>query len=282
MKIAVLGPEKTFTDLAYQKYVNHQKHEVTYYPTIYQTLKALNTHDLAIVPIENTLEGYIQPTIDGLLEQACFIIDEIYIPVQFGLVSKVNHFDDIKKIYVQFATKNQCQEFINKLPDAKIVHTESNSETLELAKKLEAQSAYIVPMHVLDEVEGNMKLRDISDSTYNETRFIVVSKQKEIKKAEHYRLSIVIKVDHDRPGLLFDVLKIFKEDNINLTAILSRPTKKMMGTYQFFMEMEFDDIMTHSLDITMKRIQSIFNVEKLGLYPNRKKIPTKGYSYYHK
>lgn len=270
MKVAVLGPEKTYTDLAYQKYFQHKDNYVFYYPTIYQTLKALDTCDFAIVPIENTLDGYIQPTMDGLLEQHVFIVDEVYIPVQFGFVGNCNDLKDINRLYVQFATKNQCQTFINQLPQVKIIHTESNSETLELGQKLEEGSAAIIPMHVFDEVIGKMRIPNVSDSELNETRFVIVSRTKEQKEADAYRLSIVIKVDNDRPGLLFDVLKIFKEDNINLTSILSRPTKKQMGTYQFFIEMVFDASKINSLDTTIKNIKSQFNVEILGLYPNRK------------
>ncbi|MDX9692462.1 MAG: prephenate dehydratase domain-containing protein [Acholeplasmataceae bacterium] len=270
MTYAVLGPKQTFSDLAFQKYIKQKDVLVDYYPTIYQTIEALNDHDYAIVPIENTLDGYVQPTIDTLLEKGYHIIDEIYIPVQFGFVGHVNHLSELKKVYVQFVAKNQCQNFIHKINHAEIIHTESNSETLAYAKHINPGEGAILPVHVLKDVDSLYKQAHITDSEHNETRFVVVGKKPLLKKAKHYKLSLVIKVIEDRPGLLFDVLSIFKEKDINLTAILSRPTKKKMGTYQFFIEMAFDAYKLAELDQTIDLIQSRFSMDILGKYPNRK------------
>jgi prephenate dehydratase len=270
MTYAVLGPKQTFSDLAFKKYIKNRDEEAFYYPTIYQTMHALNEHDFAILPLENTLDGYVQPTIDLLLEKGYHMIDEIYIPVQFGFVGHINHVHELKKIYVQFVSKNQCQQFLNKFTNVDIVHTESNSETLAHAKKEVFSEGAIVPMHVINEVNASYKVSHIADSKHNETRFVVISKKAEIKKAKKYKLSIVIKVIDDRPGLLFDVLSIFKDHDINLTSILSRPTKKKIGTYQFFIEMAFDANRLSELDRTLAFIQSKFSVDVLGLYPDRK------------
>jgi prephenate dehydratase len=270
MTYAVLGPKQTFSDLAFQKYIKQKDVFVDYYPTIYQTIDALKDHDYAIVPIENTLDGYVQPTIDSLIDKGYHIIDEIYIPVQFGFLGHVNHLSELKKVYVQFVAKNQCQNFLHKVNHAEIIHTESNSETLAYAKSLKSGEGAIIPVHVLKDVDSLYKQTHITDSEHNETRFIVIGKKPYVKKAKHYKLSLVVKVVEDRPGLLFDMLSIFREQNINLTAILSRPTKKKMGTYQFFIEMAFDWHRLNELDDTIDLIQSRFSIDILGKYPHRK------------
>lgn len=270
MTYAVLGPKQTFSDLAFQKYQKNKSADVYYYPTIYETVNALKEHDYAILPLENTLDGYVQQTIDLLLDKGYHMIDEIYIPVQFGFVGHIHHLSELKKIYVQFISKNQCQHFINRFPQAEIIHTESNTQTLEFAKKGVFSEGAIIPMHLMHEMSGLYSIPHIADSKHNETRFVVVSKESKIKKAKHYKLSIVIKVIEDRPGLLFDVLGIFKDHQINLTSILSRPTKKKMGSYQFFIEMAFDESRLKDLNQTLSYIQSKFSVDVLGLYPKRK------------
>ena len=115
MKIAILGPKGTFTELALEKYKDKIKEEYIcgYFSTINETVLALNNgYDMAIVPIENTLDGYVQRTLDLLLENDSYIIDQVTVPVQFKLVSDYP-LNELENLYVQFKAMGQCNNFIN-------------------------------------------------------------------------------------------------------------------------------------------------------------------------
>ena len=123
--IAVLGPRGTFTDCA--SIVYKQKQEIdlnqVYYPTIDETVYSIGKEcELAIIPVENTLDGYVQRSLDLLLEMNLHIINELYIPVQFSLVSNTNNLADIKRLYVQFKAKGQCIKIINQLRHIKKIN----------------------------------------------------------------------------------------------------------------------------------------------------------------
>ena len=78
--------------------------------------------------------------------------------------------------------------------------------------------------------------------------------------------SLVISPKIDRPGLLYDILGIFKKYDINLTSIISRPTKKVLGTYHFFIETKFINFNPKKFSMLLDIIRESFNVKLLGIY----------------
>jgi len=275
-KIAVLGPIGTFSDAAVKKYIDvyNLDMEPEYYSSIDKTFHAVGKDcKYGLIPIENTLDGYVQRTLDLMLEMDVQVIDEIIIPVQFAVVANADDVDGINTLYVQFKAHGQCLDFIESLDGVKIVTTESNMESLEYVKKGKEGTAAIVPSYVND---GSFRYfeKNVTDSTDNYTRFIIVkdfsdvtgSRFKKPAREGNMKLPLFISPLVDRPGMLFDILRTFNERRINLTAIISRPTKKIMGTYHFYMEI---DAYSEDFDIIMeaaKLIDAKYNLKIMGAY----------------
>ncbi|MBQ8165686.1 MAG: prephenate dehydratase [Lachnospiraceae bacterium] len=287
MKIGILGPEGTFSDKAYMEYCKKIGVELQgeYYPTIDEVFEAVcsdndkgaeESCDLCIVPIENTLDGYVQRTLDLLLEKNVCIIDENKVSVQFSLVGNVKSLDEIKTLYVQFKANGQCRQFINTLKGAKIISTESNMESYYKLGDEEGAAA-IVPHHIAVKETGRFVVENVTDSDHNHTRFLIVKKglAKDNKATneptnpdakEKVRVPIYVMPVEDRPGILFELLKSFNDNKINMISIMSRPTKQELGTYNFYIEI---DGRMERLDVildTLEEIRKSSDVKVLGIY----------------
>ncbi|MBU1094461.1 MAG: ACT domain-containing protein [Firmicutes bacterium] len=268
-KVAVLGPKGTFSDLASQKYLNGTEYETIYFPSIDATVEGLKHADLAVVPIENTLDGYVQQTLDLILEHKFYVVDEIYVPVQFSLIAQVLKLSEIKRVYTQFVTKGQCQQFLKKIPYEKLIITDSNMESYQMVLHGHQGDAAIVPFHMVDTYNG-FKIQNVTDSSENFTRFFILAKKEGTKIEKEMKVSIVVVPINDRPGLLFDILGIFKKYDINLVSIMSRPTKKSMGNYNFFIEMKAKLNDQEKINQALLEIKKDFFIQILGIYPTSK------------
>lgn len=273
MKIAVLGPSGTFSESALNAYITktNLEHERIFFSSIPATFKAIGKEcEIGIVPVENTLDGYVQRSLDMLLEEGLSILDEVIIPIKFSLISNVKNKEDIKKIYVQFKANGQCLKFINSFNDVQIINTQSNTESYNLFIEDNKDSCAIIPNHMLFN-NGFYFIEDVTDSTNNFTRFFIIEKEKtdKISKSiskEKVKASLYIMPEVDRSGLLYEILKVFNDSNINLSSIISRPTKKNLGTYNFYIELSFLNTKLDSIINTLYLFEHKYNIKILGIY----------------
>ncbi len=269
MKMAVLGPQGTFSESALKKYEEIRGHtfEKEFYNSITATFFAIGENcDIGIVPVENTLDGYVQRSLDMLLEQDLHIIDEVIIPIKFSLISNVKEKLDIKKVFVQFKANGQCLKFLNSLSDVQIVTTQSNTESYELFLANSENSCAIIPNHMFVE-NGYFAIEDVTDSINNYTRFFVVKKDSsDTLISKNIKVSLFILSSEDKPGLLYSILEKFYRNKINLCSIISRPTKKNLGTYNFYIELsgtfEEKDIIKN----TLKELNLEYSLKIIGIY----------------
>lgn len=261
MKIGILGPKGTFSDVAFHKYKKDQQMEAFYYTTLEETTQSLSVLDKIIVPLENTLEGYVQQILDFLIREKVYIEEELLVPVQFSLIKK-DKSSDIKNIYVQFAAKGQCQIFLQSLKDISLTLTSSNTQSLHLFNESDETHAAIIPTHL-----ANKNCQNVTDIKENYTRFIVLSKNKTSINNHASKVSLVVVPTNDRPGLLYDILYIFKSLNINLTSIMSRPQKDKMGKYHFFIEFNIENNIETQITKLINQAKENFDIKILGIYP---------------
>ena len=267
MKIAVLGPKGTYSDLAAKAY--NPNLERIYFPTIGDSINAINDETIAIIPYENSLDGFVSNSMDLLYNPNIKIIDELYLKVQFSLVANCNNESEIKRIYAQFKAKGQCYNFLNNHKDASIIITESNMASLEEVNLGKWGDAAIIPIHSYDE-SFQFKIKNITDSCQNQTRFFVISNKNinySHNNLDKLKGNIVVTSINDRPGMLYEILKSFYNSGLNLVSIVSRPTKSEIGKYHFYLEIEIDE----KIDIFMKTINKMkenkdYNVMVLGIY----------------
>ncbi len=266
MKVAALGPEGTFSHGAVLKYAADAS--VVFAPTLYEVFEAVDKGDaeIGIVPIENSLSGTIGLTTDGLMNFNMNVIGEVVLPIRHQLAGK-GKIVDIKKVYVQPQTYDQCITFIREqLHDAQITMTLSNADSAQLldsSSKLE--EAAIVPSLAVEHYGLNVIQKDIQDDDHNKTRFFVISKEAG-ERVEKSKTSIAVTPIEDTPGLLRSLLSAFADRDINLTKMESRPAKSKLGDYVFFI-----DFQGHRDDDAVKEafavIEKEFSLKVLGSYP---------------
>ena len=269
-KLAVLGPKGTYSDVAAKRYLelNNIDAEIEYYPSILKTALALEESDLAILPFENTLDGFVIESLDNIISHNFKIIDQIKLDIDFAFVSNALDINDIKEVFCQFKAYGQCIDFISKY-GFNITQTQSNSETVKKINMANKNFGAIIPMHFLKEYGYNIVIPHVADRSHNETRFFIVSKNDSIKISYNDIIdaSIVITIKEDKPGVLFSILKELNELNINMNSIMSRPMKTEMGQYKFYIEISLNKDSINKLEKLSKELKRQgFFVEILGVY----------------
>ncbi len=285
-KIAYLGPKGTFTEEALRllctKFKENQE-KSTYIPmeTIPDGLLACakGEADYAMVPIENSIEGSVNLTLDWLIHQVDLPIQaELTLPIhQYAMVhqeqskTKLEH---ITAIYSHPHAIAQCHHFIRTYcPNAKIEYAKSTSEAAETIANHPQEAWLAIGAHTAAQINHLYVVKeDIEDHPNNFTRFVLVGQndvQPLLKPNDEnkYKTSILITLPEDFPGALHQVLSAFAWRKLNLSRIESRPTKKGLGSYFFFIDIEqgMDDVL---LPAALAEIEALgCQVKYLGSYP---------------
>jgi len=266
MKLATLGPAGTFSEVAAGLYQPQKHHDIQLLNSLVSCLDSVGREcDAAVVPVENLTEGFVSPVVDYLVQRPLRIQAEIRIPVGFQCLS--NSISPTQ-VWAQFVAAGQCSQYLQQLAQP-IVHTASNTASLESLLAAEEAAAAVVPSHIRCPSELQILNPDIADNPHNETRFVVLStgsEEPEFDKSKRWKSSLLLIDDNDHPGLLVDSLKVFASQQINLTSIVSRPAGRQFGDYHFFID--FDG---HSSEpgvaLALKKLAEMNNIHWLGSYP---------------
>ncbi|MDF5721707.1 MAG: prephenate dehydratase [Rhizonema sp. PD37] len=252
--IAHLGPPGTYTEQAAIFYLNQLTKSTGVeailcpYPSISQTLAAVdaNSAQLAVVPVENSIEGSVTMTLDTLwLLNNLQIHMGLVMPIAHMLVSCAASLEDIKIVYSHPQALSQCQGWLEQfLPTVELIPSKSTTEALlELQQNL--TTAAISSQRAAQLYNLPILASGINDYPENFTRFWVVSQthkaftlQTDFKKASYS--SLAFSLPANLPGALVKALQVFAHLDINLSRIESRPTKRSLGEYLFFIDAEAD------------------------------------------
>jgi len=222
-----------------------------------------------VIPIENSIEGPVGITLDSLAHKFDLkIYNEIIIPINQNLIVNPGcTMDDIEDVYSHAQAIAQCQEFIreNKIqPHYAISTARAAKDIIGDNSKAAIGNSKIVELYGLEILQSN-----IQDVDNNETRFVVVSK-KDHEMTGKDKTSIIFSIYEDKPGGLYKILGIFEKNNINLTKIESRPSKKGLGKYLFFVDFNGhkDDELIQ--DILEEVDEHTYFLKVLGSYPEFK------------
>jgi prephenate dehydratase len=230
MTILALGPEGTFShELAVRVFPGPVR-LVSTISGIFSLVEA-GVSD-GVVPIENSEAGGVGPTLDGLLQHEVYITAELFMPVHHHLVSRVP-LEAIDVLYAHPQTHEQCSRFIDEI-GIPVIHTSSNAASATALAGSPKAGAIVSRMSA--ELHRLPVIREhVENNRSNTTRFVVISNRRG-KEQDCTKCSILVDPEQDRAGLLYDLLGIFATRNINLTRIESRPSKRGMGRYIFFMD----------------------------------------------
>ncbi len=238
MKISTLGPKGTFSHEASLK-VNKQA-EILFENNVWDIFETVSEGkaNIGVVPIENSVSGTVPLALDALLEFDLNIVGEEVLQIRHNLANSSSA-SDIKEIFTTEQAYEQCVKFLRKnLQDVNIIETSSNAQSAKLLKESNNKSkAAIVPEFAAKIYGLKIIKKNIQDSKFNVTRFLIISK-KETKETGNDRTSIFIYPQVDKAGLLYNLLGEFAKRSINLTKIESRPSKGKLGDYIFFIEMQ--------------------------------------------
>jgi prephenate dehydratase len=270
-KIAVLGPEGTFTEQAALKYQNEtrEKAKLVFLSRINLIFEAVkrNKADKGILPLENMIDGSLGEVLDLLYHSNLKIIEEIVVPIHHCLASlPETSINRIKVVMSHPKALTQCSNFLRK-KNYELKETLSTAEAMrEIKESRIKDAAAIGPELAARKYSLKVLAKNIEDNKGNVTRFIVISKKSARKeKGKKYKTSIAIHPSKDRPGLLHDLLGKFAFNNINLTKIESRPTKFRLGEYVFYIDLE-----GHAQDkkviSAFKEIRKLAEVKIFGSY----------------
>jgi prephenate dehydratase len=265
MKLGLLGPEGTFSEMAAKKW--SKAAELVFMDDMETAVSAVDEGfcDESIVPIENSLEGPVGIVMDRLLEVGSLIVGEEVLPVKQCLMSR-GSLEDITVIVSHPQALGQCRHYIHEhFPGVEVRTTGSTSHAARLAQEFPgmaaigcSESAAKYGLKVLKE--------GIQDYAMNHTRFIILGKKMPAPTGRD-KTSLAVYLDRDRPGALYDFLGEFARRSINMTRIESRPSKKLLGDYWFFIDVE-----GHSREEPLKEAISALKdksttLKVLGSYP---------------
>ncbi len=244
--ILYLGPQASNSYIAAEKFVELENLEnINLIPkgSIKNIIDAVDENQdlIAVVPIENSIEGIVRETMDNLIrtaDESVVISRELILPISNCLISKAKEISQIKTIVSHPQAIAQCHGFISKFfhDDVKIINSSSTSDAVKSLIEQDETFAAIANAKAAEYYSIPVLEKSISDDKDNKTRFVCLSRQQK-NKTDNDKTSLVFATDN-KPGALVEALKIFQDLEINLSYIDSRPSKKNFGTYTFFVDCE--------------------------------------------
>lgn len=277
-KIYFLGPKTSYTDVAKEelkKRFNLEGYEDIEKPTITSVsaeLSHLNDGDsLAVLPIENSIEGIVKESIDNISrieDKDVKILGECVIPIQHCLVTYADDLKDVKTIISHPQAISQCFDYIYKTFGENIVY-KPDSSTAHAVKHLSSDDktvAAIGSRYSADFYGKPVVDEGINDEPHNSTRFLLIGKLTIPKFDCEYKTSITFSTDN-KPGALCEILTILRKYDINMTHISSRPSKKELGEYTFYIDIDGKILDLKVSKAMFEILQHVTMFKHLGTYP---------------
>jgi len=269
--IAYLGPPGTFSHEAAAIWARTEG-QVNFLPCpdLPEVLEAVynGQAEVALLPVENSIEGAVNLTLDLVVEaKELQVIREIILPVCHCLIGKAKTLGEIREVWSHPQALAQCRQYLNKnLRHAAVRSTTSTAEAVSQAglrpELASIGSAFAASLYRLPVIVAG-----IQDYQENKTRFWVMGRERQKLRPVPCKTSLVMAAAANQPGSLYNILKYFAEAGINLTRIESRPAKKELGEYLFFIDCEGDAAAFPLKEVLnkLKPVTSLLQV--LGSYP---------------
>ncbi len=236
-KVGYFGPEGTFTNMAAIKQfgLSATLVPVRNIPEVFDSVER-GRLAFGVVPVENSLEGVVNHTLDTFTTSNLKICGEIYLEISHNLMSKTGKMDGIKEIYSHYQALGQCRKWLaQNCPDIPVHEIDSTAKAAELAAKDETIAAI---SGEAAQLKYGLRVveKSIEDNPNNFTRFLLIGNYEPLPTGND-KTSIVFSVAH-RAGSLYEALSVLAKENINMTKIESRPSRQKAWEYVFFVDVE--------------------------------------------
>ncbi len=241
--VIYLGPMGSYSQIAAEKFCTSFAPDAKkeYFSTITKIVQAVDENEelFAVLPIENSIEGVVRETIDNLAaaKNNPQIIAQTIVPIQHCLIGRGKK-EDVRRIISHPQALSQCSGYIaaNFNKNIELISANSTSAAVSVLKGKDSSYASIgnefcAKLYDIEVIEKN-----INDVKENFTRFVLVGRN-HLSGILTTRTSIAFSTKNE-PGALLEILKIFQAHNLNLIYLESRPSKRLLGEYVFFADID--------------------------------------------
>jgi prephenate dehydratase len=251
MRVGYLGPDGTVSHEALMSAPGAARFELAPQPTLHEAVIAVHDGavDRALVPIENSLEGSVSPTLDAIAFETedVVIVGELRWPVHLHLVAAGPlELGEIRAVVSHPQASGQCGRFLRKqLPGVPVVAARSTADAVRLvADGFESGAAAIGTRGAADRYGCTVLHEDVEDDPGSETRFVWIARAgtdpiTHPHPPHRFKTALVFwGAGSSGPGWLVRCLSEFAERGVNLTRIESRPRRQRLGEYMFFLDLD--------------------------------------------
>ena len=196
---------------------------------------SMNKTEYTILPVENSLEGSVGESYDLLYFTTLNAIGEQYFRIEHCLIGS-GKLEEVDIVYSHPQALGQCRDFLEK-HKMRTVPTYDTAGSVRIIKEMATKNVACIASEMASEIYSMPIIaRKIANNPNNYTRFLVLSNNKS-KETGKDKTSIIFSIKHE-PGSLYKIIKNFHDGNVNLTKIESRPNKKNVWEYNFYVDFE--------------------------------------------
>jgi prephenate dehydratase len=280
MRVGYLGPDGTVSHEALLSAPGSGRFELAPQPTLHEAVIAVHDGavDRALVPIENSLEGSVNPTLDAIAFETddVVIVGELRWPVHLHLVAGGPlELAEIRAVVSHPQASGQCARFLREtLPGVPVVAARSTADAVrQVADGFESGAAAIGTRGAAERYGCAVLREDVEDDPGSETRFVWIARagtaaDTHPDQPQRFKTALVFwGAGSSGPGWLVRCLAEFAERDVNLTRIESRPRRQRLGEYMFFLDLDghLDDPAVASAVDGLRALADVVRV--LGSFP---------------
>ncbi|UJF18939.1 prephenate dehydratase [Vibrio sp. SS-MA-C1-2] len=278
-RVAFLGSQGSYSNLASRSYFSRKQTQLIElscpsFKKIIRTVEEGNA-DYGVLPIENTSSGSINEVYDVLQHTSLSIVGEITQPIDHCLLTTgETTLNRIKTLYSHPQPHQQCSEFISTLGNIKLEYCPSTAEAMEHVKHLNSLEVAAIGNATSGELYGLTPLqKEISNQNDNFTRFIIVARKPvDVTPLIPAKTTLIMSTGQ-KPGSLVEALMVFRNHEINMTKLESRPVMGNPWEEMFYVDTEIN-LHDQRMQIALKELNNVAPfVKVLGCYPIENVIP---------
>ncbi len=240
-KAAFLGGVGSFSHKACTQFFGDQVEPlpVDSFRGLFEAVKS-EACDFGVVPLENSLAGSVHENYDLLLEYDLRIVGEITLRIKHNLIGHPEtRVDDIRSIYSHPQVFQQCRQFLERHGDWDLVSvTDTAMAVRQIKERGDRSEAAIAGKDAAELFEMTVLEESIETNPRNFTRFVIIGRDS-MRNGPRQKSSIIFSTGN-QPGALFQVLKIFAGNHVNLVKLESRPIHGKPWEYMFYVDLEAD------------------------------------------
>lgn len=238
-KVGYLGPRGTFSEEIALRFYRGVEGSFLPFSSIVGVIQAVENGEVSegIVPVENSLEGSVNITLDTLAHKVdLYIIREMVQPIRHNLLVQEGT-KHVNKVLSHAQALAQCRNYIScQYPGAELVPVESTAAAAYQAASGLKNCAAVGSVRAAEIYGLQVLATDIQDNPNNATRFVELAKQPATGGGKPDKTSVVCRINGEKPGSLYEILGEFAQRQVNLTKIESRPAQTGLGQYIFFFD----------------------------------------------